>query len=123
MHITSSPRYPQSNGFIERMVQTVKIILEKAKQSRMDYQMALLNLRTTPLDSQFPSPAEILHSRKIRTKIPTLLNTNNPKDNQTRELTQHHNLNRPTQTTQKLNTPTTTTQPVQPIQMQTRQVE
>ena len=50
-HITSSPRYPQSNGFIERMVQTIKNTLKMAKQSKMDYQMALLCLRTTPLDN------------------------------------------------------------------------
>ena len=36
MNITSSPRYPRSNGFIEHMAQTVKITQEKAKQSRID---------------------------------------------------------------------------------------
>ena len=46
--------------------------------------MALLSLRTTPLDNHLPSPAEILYGRKISTRIPTLLNTNNPKDYQIR---------------------------------------
>ena len=36
-HILSSPRYSQSNGFIEQIVQTIKRTLKKAKQSRMDY--------------------------------------------------------------------------------------
>ena len=81
-HITSSPRYPQSNGFIERMVQTIKNTFKKAKQSKMDYQMALLCLRTTPLDNHLPSPAEILYSRKIRTMIPTLSDKNTVRDNQ-----------------------------------------
>ena len=30
-HITSSPYYPKSNGFIERTVQTVKLCLKKPK--------------------------------------------------------------------------------------------
>ena len=30
-HITSSPLYPKSNGFIERMVQTVKNLLKKSE--------------------------------------------------------------------------------------------
>lgn len=45
----------------------------------MDYQMALLCLRATPLDSHLSSPEEILYNRKIRTRIPTLLNTNHIK--------------------------------------------
>ena len=81
-HITSSPRYSQSTGFIERMVQTVKKTLQKAKQSKIDSQIVLLGLRTTPLDNHLPSSTKILYGRKIRTRIPTLLNINNPKDNQ-----------------------------------------
>ena len=41
-HVTSSPRYPRSNGFIERQVRTVKSILKKSKQSKTDIDMALL---------------------------------------------------------------------------------
>ena len=67
------------------MVQTIKNTLKKAKQSKMDYQMALLCLRTTPLDNHLPSPAEILYNRKIRTMIPTLLDKNTVRDNQIRE--------------------------------------
>ena len=47
--------------------------------------MALLSLRTTPFDSHLPSPIEILYKYKIRTRIPMLLNTDNPKDNQIQE--------------------------------------
>lgn len=39
--------------------------------------MALLYLRSTPLDNHLPSPAEILYNRKIRTKLPTLLSADN----------------------------------------------
>ena len=82
MHITSNLIYPVSNGFIERMVLTVKKTLQKAKQSKTNCQIALLSLRTIPLDNHLSSPAEILYSKKIRTRIATLLNTNNSKDNQ-----------------------------------------
>ncbi|GFO20881.1 Pol polyprotein [Plakobranchus ocellatus] len=40
-HITSSPRYPQSNSFAERMVQAAKKLLE-------DPHIPLLNYRTSP---------------------------------------------------------------------------
>ncbi|PIK51510.1 hypothetical protein BSL78_11615 [Apostichopus japonicus] len=63
-HITSSPRYPQSNGFIERQVQIVKNTMVKAKQTNTDVYLALLCLRATPVDSKIPSPAELLLNRK-----------------------------------------------------------
>ena len=69
-HITSSPRYPQSNGFVERMVGIVKGILKKAKQGGTDPQLALLCYRSTPIDNHIPSPAELLYGRKIRTNLP-----------------------------------------------------
>ena len=37
------------------------------------------------MDNHLPSLAEILYGKKKRTRIPTLLNTNNPKDNQNRD--------------------------------------
>ena len=35
-HDTSSPRYPRSNGLVERFVETVKTILSKARDSKTD---------------------------------------------------------------------------------------
>ena len=69
-HITSSPRYPQSNGVIERVVGTVKAVLKKARESGTDPQLALLCLRSTPLDAKTPSPAELLYGRRIRSNLP-----------------------------------------------------
>jgi len=69
-HITSSPHYPKSNGFIERTVRTVQLCLKKAKESRQNPQIALLNLRTTPVDNSIPSSAEILFNRTVRTILP-----------------------------------------------------
>lgn len=65
-HVTSSPRYPQSNGFIERQIQTVKRIMKKAKQNNQDIQLALLRWRTTPIDSVIPSPSELMFQRRCR---------------------------------------------------------
>ena len=71
-HVTSSPHYPQSNGHIERQVQTVKRTLKKVG-FRSDVQMALLVRRATPIDSDLPSPAELLYGRMVvhvRTRHP-----------------------------------------------------
>ena len=69
-HITSSPRYPRSNGFIERQIQTVKSILKKAKQANEDGQLALLRWRTTPIDAKIQSPAEIMFQRRVKDTLP-----------------------------------------------------
>ena len=45
-HITSSPRYPQLNGLVERTIQTVKKMLRKVADSGKDAYLAFLALRT-----------------------------------------------------------------------------
>ena len=65
-HVTSSPRFPQSNGQAERAVQTVKKLLKDTT----DAQMALLVYRTTPLPFCSLSPAELLMGRRLRSNIP-----------------------------------------------------
>ncbi|KAK7094506.1 hypothetical protein V1264_006061 [Littorina saxatilis] len=74
-HITSSPRYPRSNGISVRHVQTVKDALQKASKARTDPDLALLCLRTTPLSSSILSPLEILTGRKARSNMPIKLNS------------------------------------------------
>ena len=64
--ITSSPKYPQSNGFIERMVKTVKQLLSQAS----DPTLALLSYRSTPLPWCRHSPSELSMGRCLRTRLP-----------------------------------------------------
>lgn len=61
-HITSSPRFVQSNGEAECQVQMVKHLLSKAK----DPYLAMLAHRTTPL----ANPAQLLMGRRLHTPIP-----------------------------------------------------
>ena len=65
-HVTSSPRYPQSNGQVERMVQTVKRMIQKSQ----DPYLAVMSYRATPHPWCNLSPAELLMGRRIRTTIP-----------------------------------------------------
>ena len=60
-HQTSSPHFHQSNGFIEAMVKKVKAAYRKTDGSPNAQARALLQLWDTPLVSDLPSPAEILH--------------------------------------------------------------
>ena len=70
---TSSPYYPKGHGFIERQVQTIKNLLSKTSKDGSDPYLALLQLRSTPLNSRTPSPGELLQNRKLRTTLPVII--------------------------------------------------
>ena len=69
-HVTSSPHFPFSNGFIESQVKTTKKTLKKAKATNSDPYLALMCLRSTPIDGKLPSPAELLLGRPIQDNLP-----------------------------------------------------
>ena len=64
-HVSSSPRFPQSNGFVEAMVKVIKSGFKK----NADIYKMLLEYRATPLENGY-SPAELLMSRKLKTTLP-----------------------------------------------------
>jgi len=68
---TSSPTYPQSNGTVERSIQTVKSLLRKAADNGGDPYTALLRYRYAPIsDLDGLSPAQLLFSRCLKKKLP-----------------------------------------------------
>ncbi|XP_013175717.1 PREDICTED: uncharacterized protein K02A2.6-like [Papilio xuthus] len=69
-HITSSPRYPQSNGQVERTVQIVKNMLKKTHYDQTDFRLALLEYLNTPISADLPSPAQLLNNRSLRGILP-----------------------------------------------------
>ncbi|XP_068704174.1 uncharacterized protein [Montipora foliosa] len=77
-HITSSPRYPQSNGFIEHMVQTVEQSMRKCAATGHDPNLAMLVYRAAPLTTSIPSPAQLLNGRKYRALLPIRSPIQNP---------------------------------------------
>ena len=69
-HITSSPRYPQSNGKAENAVKTVKRLFTKCRASGESEFLALLNWRNTPTEGIGTSPAQRFFGRCCKTLLP-----------------------------------------------------
>ena len=76
---TSSLMYPQSNGQSECAVQTMKNMLKKANAEGRDPYLALLAYRNTAVAGMSYSPAQMLMSRSLNTKVPTLPSLLQPK--------------------------------------------
>ncbi|XP_046640221.1 uncharacterized protein K02A2.6-like [Daphnia pulicaria] len=70
--VTSSPTYAQSNGLVERHIQTVKKTLLKMFTDGRSLWEALAAIRSTPISSELPSPAVLLQGRHLRGSLPFL---------------------------------------------------
>ena len=64
--ITSSPKYPESNGKAESAVKMAKKILIKSS----DWKKALMDYHASPIVAVGKSPAEMMYGRRIRTCLP-----------------------------------------------------
>ena len=71
-HVTSSPHYPQSNGFAEALVGIAKKLMEKSVKDGKPWNYGLLQYRTTPISSTLPSPLEMLPGRRPHSTLPQL---------------------------------------------------
>lgn len=70
-HITSSPHYHQSNGRVERSIQTVRQLMNKCK-SEGDFTLGLIAYHDTPITDTLPGPAELLFGRRLNSRLSPL---------------------------------------------------
>ena len=71
-HSTSSPHYPQSNGFAEALVGISKKLMEKSIKDGKLWNYGLLQYQVTHISNTIPSPLEALTGRKLRTSLPQI---------------------------------------------------
>lgn len=77
---TSSPNYPKSNGQSEKAVGIIKDMLKKCKnEGVVDFELFKLNYNNSPVGGLNFSPAQILMSRRLRTKLPYKMEDLKPK--------------------------------------------
>jgi hypothetical protein len=70
--VSSSPTYAQSNGLVERHIQTVKRTILKMFESGKTLWETLAAIRSTPVSNDLPSPAVLLQGRHLRGNLPFL---------------------------------------------------
>ena len=78
-HVTSSPRYPKSNGKAESAVKVAKNLFKKVIKDGRDPWSALLDYRNTPTEDMKSSPTQRLVSRRTQTLLPTATSLLHPK--------------------------------------------
>ena len=75
-HQTSSPHHPRSNGFIERMVEVAKKLMDKAGSEGKPWISGLYEYRVTPQSGSIASPLQLITQRTPREKdLPQLPST------------------------------------------------
>lgn len=67
-HVTSL--HAQSNGMVERCMQTYKNMMRKAEHDNKDPYFCILEYRTIPVHVNIPSPANLVFNREIKSLLP-----------------------------------------------------
>jgi transposase InsO family protein len=75
-HVTSPPYWPQANGLVENMNDTLGKRLEIAHNNKLNYQQEInkfiMMYNTTPHGTTNVAPSELIFKRVIRDKIPSI---------------------------------------------------
>ena len=71
-HITSSPHFPQSNGFAEAMVKIAKKLLDCSTLQKKPWNFGLMEYRCTPFTANIPSPLELLTGCKPQMNLTSM---------------------------------------------------
>lgn len=92
-HTTSIPLWPQSNGEVERQNRTllkfVKIVHSSGKDMMSELNNFLSAYRTTPHAVTGMCPSELLFRRKVRSKLPEVIDNLMPDEDEVRERDSH----------------------------------
>ena len=94
-HTTTSSKYPQANGQVEKAIERVKAVLKKAHEDSTDPYIALLKIRNTPITGLNYSPAQVFLNRRLNTKLPAttqLLDAQIATDARSQLLAQHQKM-------------------------------
>ena len=65
-HITSSPHFPQSNGFAKAIVKIAKKLMDHSTLQEKLWNFGLMEYRCTPLTGNIPLPLDLLTGQKPR---------------------------------------------------------
>ena len=68
--VTSSPRYPKSDGEAEKYVGILTMLLLKCAEDGTDPNIVLLRYRNTPITGMQYSPAQMLFGRRLKDTLP-----------------------------------------------------
>ena len=90
-HITSSPRYLQSNGKAENAVRTIKRLFSKCRAAGVSEFQALLEWRNAPSEGIDTSPAQRLVDRRCKTLFPTTEGLLKPRFSLVTDVSKLHN--------------------------------